>query len=106
MTIPTLSDDQRRALGRLIWAHVDGVTANVHTMLNAINRDLVCGVRVVATQEWEKANAALHTVQDLLRQVEEQAPALSIDQVMAHLRELGNSLERRVPTPATKTPVY
>jgi hypothetical protein len=105
MTIPTLSDDQRRALGRLIWAHVDGVTANVHTVLNAINRDVICGVRVVATQEWEKANAALRALQDLTKQLEESVPGIGVEQLLAQLRDVAGTADRIAPKPA-RTPIY
>lgn len=106
MTIPTLSDDQRCALGRLIWAHVDGVAANVHTLLHAINRDVICGVRVVATHEWEKANAALRAVQELTKQLEEIAPGIGVEQLLTQLREVtGVTTERIAPKPA-RTPIY
>ncbi|MGN6031695.1 MAG: hypothetical protein ACTHQE_08510, partial [Thermomicrobiales bacterium] len=102
MTIPTLSDQQRRALGRLIWEHIDGVTGNVQTLLHAINRDVVCGVRVVATQEWERANSALRVVQDLARQLEESASGVSTDHLplRGQVRELAATIERLAPTPA------
>lgn len=102
MTIPTLSDDQRRALGRLIWEHIDGVTGNVQTLLHAINRDVVCGVRVVATQEWERANAALRVVQELARQLEESASGVNSDHLplRGQVRELAATIERLVPAVA------
>ncbi|MGC4192063.1 MAG: hypothetical protein QM589_13000 [Thermomicrobiales bacterium] len=93
MTIPTLSDEQRRALGKLIWTHIDGVTENVHTLLNAINRDVICGVRVVATNEWEKANAALRSLRDLAKQLEESAPTVNVEHVTAQLRDLASAVE-------------
>ncbi|MGC4105245.1 MAG: hypothetical protein QM753_02670 [Thermomicrobiales bacterium] len=110
MTIPTLSDEQRRALGRLIWDHIDGVAENVQTLLSAINRDVICGVRVVATQEWEKANAALQALQDLAAQLEERASSVTTDHLRGQVRELAATIERVAPTstPATRTrtPVF
>lgn len=106
MTIPTLSDEQRRVLGRLIWDHIDGVTENVHLLLHAINRDVVCGVRVVATQEWEKASAALRTLQDLAKHLEATAPATRLDTLVAQIRECaGTAIERTAPQPVPRTPV-
>ncbi|MGB3328690.1 MAG: hypothetical protein WBA46_07035 [Thermomicrobiales bacterium] len=105
MTIPTLSDAQRRHLGTLIWTHVDGVAGNVNTLLGAINRDVVSGVRVVATHEWEKASAALRALQDLAKQLDEHAPTVSVEQMRTQLRELAATVERIAPRPTVRTPV-
>jgi len=105
MTIPTMSDDQRRYLGKLIWNHIDGVAENVNTLLNAINRDVICGVRVVATQEWEKANAALRSLQDLAKHLDESSASVTIEHLVAQLRDLACSIERGASQPATRTPI-
>lgn len=105
MTIPTLSDEQRRHLGALIWNHIDGVAGNVNTLLTAINRDVVGGVRVVATHEWDKASAAIRAVQDLARQLEENAAAINVEQLRAQVRDLAGAIERHTPKPAARTPV-
>lgn len=108
MTIPTLSDAQRHALGSLIWEHVDGVTGNVGNLLHAINRDMLGGVRVVATQEWDKVNTALRAMQDRLRQLETTAPSLSMEHLQTQLRELSAQIESHLPAPkpVRRTPVY
>lgn len=106
MTIPTLSDEQRRHLGTLIWNHIDGVAGNVNTLLTAINRDVVSGVRVVATHEWDKASAAIRAMQDLARQLEENAAVINGEHLRAQVRELAGAIERHTPKPAARTPIY
>jgi len=87
MTLPKMTDNQRERLGKLIWQHVDGVTRNVNQLIGAINADPMVGIKVVAVDEWEKCVSALHTLQDLARQLEEKASDLSVEHLLPRLRE-------------------
>jgi BMFP domain-containing protein YqiC len=54
MTVPSLTREQRERIGHLIWAHIDGVAANVDAVIRAINADALCGIRIVASEEWDR----------------------------------------------------
>jgi hypothetical protein len=74
LTVPKLTRDQRERVGKLIWTHVDGVAENVESLIRAINADSLSGIRIVATDEWEKCLRAAKSLQQLLQFLEDQAP--------------------------------
>lgn len=88
MSVPALSRDQRERIGKLIWAHVDGVAENVEHLIRAINTDSLAGIRVVAADEWDRCQRAAKQLQTLLLAMEDHATREIMDSMRSRLHSL------------------
>ena len=88
MTVPKLSREQRERVGKLIWTHVDGVAENVEYLIRAVNTDSMVGIRIVATDEWERCVRAAKQLQVLRHYLEQHAPKDLATTILPRLRTM------------------